>query len=114
MIGEYLMKNVIRGGAILLLISMFVVFIYAQTRTGSTHADAAETQATIETNTDNNNLRNTTKADNNIEQSVSSQPRNIFGNGLLFYRTDRDGPACPAGDHRRRPAGFETWFDSGY
>ena len=44
------MKNLVRGVAILLLTSLFVVFIYAQTKKDSTLAIATDSQAKIETN----------------------------------------------------------------
>ena len=56
------MKNLVRGGAILSLLSLFVVIIYAQTQTVSTLAIANDSQTTIENNIDNilvNTLSNT-------------------------------------------------------
>ena len=44
------MKNLVRGGAILSLLTLFVVFIYAQGPTESTLAIANDSQATIEDN----------------------------------------------------------------
>ncbi|MBP6001885.1 MAG: 3D domain-containing protein [Pyrinomonadaceae bacterium] len=62
------MKNLVRGAAILSLLSLFVVFIYAQAETGSTLAIATDSQQTIENNISNNNL------DNNFsQQSVNQQ-----------------------------------------
>ena len=49
------MKNLVRGGAILSMLSLFVVFIYAQTRTESTLAIANDSQTTIQNNTLSNN-----------------------------------------------------------
>ena len=51
-----------------MLISIFVVFIYAQTRTGSTLAIANDSQAKIENNISDNNLGNTTQEVNNIQE----------------------------------------------
>ncbi len=48
------MKNLVRGGAILSLISLFVVFIYAQAKTVSTLAIANDSQATIKNNISGN------------------------------------------------------------
>ena len=47
------MKNLVRGGAILSLLSLFVVIIYAQAKTESTLAIANDSQTTIENNIDN-------------------------------------------------------------
>lgn len=44
------MKNLVKGGAILLLSSMFVVFVYAQANTESTLAIAIDSQTKIENN----------------------------------------------------------------
>ena len=44
------MKNLVRGGAILSLLSLFVVFIYAQAKTESTLAIANDSPAKIENN----------------------------------------------------------------
>lgn len=52
------MKNLVRGVAILSLLSLFVVFIYAQAKTESTLAIANDSQAKIENNISNNNLVN--------------------------------------------------------
>lgn len=47
------MKNLVRGGAILSMLSVFVIMIYAQTtKTESTLAIANDSQTTIEENTD--------------------------------------------------------------
>ena len=42
------MKNLVRGGAILSMLTLFVVFMYAQVPTGSTLAIANDSQAKIE------------------------------------------------------------------
>jgi 3D (Asp-Asp-Asp) domain-containing protein len=44
------MKNLVRGGAILSVLVLFVAFIYAQTKTESTLAIANDSQAKIENN----------------------------------------------------------------
>ena len=44
------MKNLVKGGAILLLSSMLVVFVYAQAKTESTLAIAIDSQTKIENN----------------------------------------------------------------
>ena len=54
------MKNLVRGGAILSLLTLFVVFIYAQAKTESTLAIATDSQAKIE----NNIVNNTDDTDN--------------------------------------------------
>lgn len=46
------MKNLVRGGAILSILSLCVVFIYAQTQTESTLVIANDSQPTIENNID--------------------------------------------------------------
>lgn len=53
------MKNLVRGGAILSLLGLFVVFIYAQTTTVSTLAIANDSQPKIE----NSNILVDTKDD---------------------------------------------------
>jgi 3D (Asp-Asp-Asp) domain-containing protein len=55
------MKNLVRGGAMLLLLSLCMVVIYAQTRTVSTLAIANDSQPKIENN--NNSQVNTNKID---------------------------------------------------
>ncbi len=52
------MKNLVRGGAILLLSSMLVVFVYAQVRTESTLAIAIDSLDKIENNISNKALVN--------------------------------------------------------
>jgi 3D (Asp-Asp-Asp) domain-containing protein len=52
------MKNLVRGGMALFLTSLFVVFIYAQTRTEPTLAIANDSQASIENNISGSNLGN--------------------------------------------------------
>lgn len=50
------MKNLVRGGLILTLTGLFVVFIYAQTRSESSPAIANDSQIKIENNISDNNL----------------------------------------------------------
>ena len=59
------MKNLVRGGAILSLLSLFVVFIYAQAKTESTLAIANDSQAKIENNISDDNLVNNNSDDDN-------------------------------------------------
>ena len=61
------MKNLVRGGAILSLLSLFVVFIYAQTQTESTLVIANYSQPTIENNFINSNLSNTQSNKSNTD-----------------------------------------------
>ncbi len=53
------MKNLVRGGALLSLLTLFVVIIYAQTKTETTPVIGPDSQAKIE--------NNTTKEDNIIK-----------------------------------------------
>lgn len=56
------MRNLVRGGALLLVTSLFVVFIYAQTRTTETPSSAAkDSQPEIQNNLKANNKNNTAK-----------------------------------------------------
>lgn len=50
------MKKIVRGSAISLLMSLFVVFMYAQAPTGSTITIASDRQPRIQNYTVNNNL----------------------------------------------------------
>lgn len=64
------MKNLFRGGAVLLLLSLFVVFIYAQTSPESTLANANVLQPTI---------KSTISIDNNLileDQIINQQSFN--------------------------------------
>ena len=61
------MKNLVRGGAILSLLSLFVVFIYAQTQTESTLVIANDSQPTIENNFINSTLNNTQSNQSNTD-----------------------------------------------
>lgn len=62
-----IMKNLVRGGAILSLLSLFVVFIYAQTQTESTLVIANDSQPTIENNFINSTLSNTQSNQSNTD-----------------------------------------------
>src|SRR5258706_10974599 len=71
------MKNLVRGGALLLLLSMFVVFIYAQAKTETTLAIANDSLARID-NTAANTLVSTTtlvnaKADTKANAKVDTK-----------------------------------------
>lgn len=68
MIGEYLMKNIVRGGAILSVVCMLVVLIYAQTTTEKDPIIANDSQTKIK----NNNV-----SDINL---VSNKSINLGGN----------------------------------
>src|SRR5205823_10498887 len=55
------MKNLVRGGALLLLSSLFVVIIFAQTKTETPLATATDSQAKIENKITDTNLDKTAK-----------------------------------------------------
>ena len=57
------MKNLVRGGAILALLSLFVVFIYAEAKPESTLAIANDSQPKIENSIDNNLVNKITDDD---------------------------------------------------
>ena len=57
------MKNLVRGGAILSLLSLFVVFIYAQAKTEKALSIANDSQTKIENNISDNNLSNNQQED---------------------------------------------------
>jgi 3D (Asp-Asp-Asp) domain-containing protein len=61
MTGEYLMKNLVRGGAFVLLLSMLVVVIYAQTKTDKPLIIANDSQSKLE-----NNIVDIALFDNNL------------------------------------------------
>lgn len=68
------MKNLVRGGAILSLLSLFVVFIYAQTKTVDPLINANDSQAKIENSISNNSLINKTDDDKKlIKKTVSTK-----------------------------------------
>src|SRR5205823_14577587 len=55
------MKNLVRGGALLLLSSLFVLIIFAQTKTETPLATATDSQAKIENKITDTNLDKTAK-----------------------------------------------------
>ena len=63
------MKNLVRGGAILSLLSLFVVFIYAQAKTESTLAIANDSPAKIE---NSNTLVDTKDDDKKLVKTTGS------------------------------------------
>lgn len=63
------MKNIVRGGAILSLLTMCVVFIYAQAKTESTLAIANDSQAILE-----NNIVDIAFLDNNLITTAGDNP----------------------------------------
>lgn len=67
------MKKLVRGGAILSILSLFVVFMYAQGTTESTLAIANDSQATIEdNNTQSNFINQQTKDSKKLVKSTAS------------------------------------------
>jgi 3D (Asp-Asp-Asp) domain-containing protein len=55
--GEYVMKNLVRGGAVLSILALFVVFIYAQTSSMDNDLIIAnDSQSKLENNIGDNNL----------------------------------------------------------
>ena len=71
------MKNLVRGGAILSILTLFVVFIYGQAKTQetteSTLAIANDSQATIEdNNTESNLINQQTKDGKKLVKSTAS------------------------------------------
>ena len=58
------MKKIVRGSAISLLMSLFVVFMYAQAPTGSTITIASDLQSKVE-----NKVENTTVNNSNLNQT---------------------------------------------
>ncbi len=66
------MKNFYRGGAILTILSLFVVFMYAQTRTESTLATGSVSQPTIQNNISDTTLIETTGDDKKLVKTTGS------------------------------------------
>jgi 3D (Asp-Asp-Asp) domain-containing protein len=64
------MKNLVRGGAILSILSLCVVFIYAQAQTSSTLAIANDSQATIQNNISESTLINKYNDDDDDKKLV--------------------------------------------
>src|SRR5436190_20097912 len=68
------MKNLVRGGVILTLLSLFVVFIYAQTKTVDPLINANDSQTKIENSISNNSLINNNDDDKKlVKKTVSSR-----------------------------------------
>ncbi len=67
------MKNLVRGGAILSLLSLFVVFIYAQTKTVDPLINANDSQIKIENKIVNNNLVNQDDDKKLVKKTVSTK-----------------------------------------
>jgi len=72
------MKNLVRGGVLGMLLSLFVVIIYAQTRTDATLASGSDLQAKLENNIVNNpsitsiNTNTLTKAVSNTTTNTAA------------------------------------------
>lgn len=65
------MKNLVRGGVILSLIGMFVVFMYAQTTAKVTLSSANDSQLKLNNNIDNSNLVTDTDDKKLVKKTVS-------------------------------------------
>ena len=65
------MKNLVRGGVILSLISMFVVFMYAQARTEVALSSANDSQLKLNNNIDSSNLVTETDDKKLVKKTVS-------------------------------------------
>jgi 3D (Asp-Asp-Asp) domain-containing protein len=77
------MKNLVRGGAILSLVGLFVIVFYAQTAmTGSTLAIANDSQATIE-----NNISEDSLVSNNIPFSTDEKDKKLVKKTALVTAT---------------------------
>jgi 3D (Asp-Asp-Asp) domain-containing protein len=70
------MKNLVRGGVLLILTSLFVAFIYAQTKTEDTLDIANDSQTIIENNISGSNLISS-NLDQNITAEVSGTPEKV-------------------------------------
>lgn len=66
------MKNLVRGGAILSLLSLFVVFIYAQAKTVDPLINANGSHDKIENSISNNSLINSTDDDKKLVKTTGS------------------------------------------
>lgn len=80
------MKNLARGGAVLVLTSLFVVFIYSQTRTTTQLAIANDSQKKIEKNISSDHLDKSftnTKESEKVDTglALSSSDESFTGNG---------------------------------
>lgn len=72
------MKNLVSGGMILLLTSMFVVFVYAQARTESPPAVRQDSQVKIENNiSDNSNKSLVNKTDDIKDNTVADKTDDV-------------------------------------
>ena len=67
------MKNLVRGGVILTLLSLFVVFIYAQAKTVDPLINANDSQTKIENTINSNTLVNTDDDKKLVKKTVSSK-----------------------------------------
>ena len=86
------MKNLVRGGGLGLLLSLFVVIIYAQTRTEPTLASGSDLQAKIEKNSINNLV--TIPLDTNTNTTtVSKTTTNTANAANIGTKTDTDTKA---------------------
>ena len=65
------MKNLVRGGVILSLIGMFVVFMYAQARTEVALSSANDSQLKLNNNIDSSNLVTETDEKKLVKKTVS-------------------------------------------
>ena len=65
------MKNLVRGGVILSLIGMFVVFMYAQARTEVALSSANDSQLKLNSTIDNSNLVTETDDKKLVKKTVS-------------------------------------------
>jgi len=65
------MKNLVRGGVILSLISMFVVFMYAQARTEVALSSANDSQLKLNNNIESSNLVSETDDKKLVKKTVS-------------------------------------------
>ena len=111
------MKKLFRGGAILLLLSLFVVFIYAQAKTDPTLAIGPDPQAKIENN--NNTLSNNQQTDDNKKlikttASVKAVTAGASRIGVLLYRQNCYWPRCTSRPDRRRSESFKARFQDLY
>lgn len=83
------MKNLVRGGAILSVLTLFVVFMYAQVPTVSTLAIANDSQATIENSIAQTNAVVAPQTDERklVKKTVSSKAANAGASRGSFSAT---------------------------
>jgi 3D (Asp-Asp-Asp) domain-containing protein len=67
-----IMINLVRGGAVLSLLTLFVVFIYAQSKTEPTLAIANDSHTKIENNSSDNNLIEQQTDDKKLVKTTAS------------------------------------------